>query len=147
MLMTELTHPGVLELLAQCGHGDSIAIVDSNYPAQARRSRNVPIISLNITHNVPTTPMIVDLISQTIPLENYVLPLPPEEVSSRTPREVHEEIRGAVTLHNPLAKTATVAPADFYELTTAPALAFMIVAGERRHHGSVLLTVGYLPEL
>lgn len=30
MLRTELTHPGVLELLGQCGHGDRIAIVDSN---------------------------------------------------------------------------------------------------------------------
>jgi L-fucose mutarotase len=147
MLRTELTHPGVLELLAQCGHGDAIAIVDSNYPAQARRARNVPLISLNITHNVPATPLIVDLVSQTIPLEKCVLPVPPEELASGVTRSVHEAIRAAVVAHNPETEMATVAPGEFYELTAAPNLAFMIVTGERSHYGSVVLTVGYLPEL
>jgi L-fucose mutarotase len=147
MLKTELTHPGILELLAQCGHGDSIAIVDSNYPAQARRARDVPIISLNITHNIAPTALIVGLVSQTVPLEKCILPVPPEELVSGTSRRVHEEIRAAVKAHNSETEMGTVAPTEFYELTSAPNLGFMIVTGERSHYGSVLLTVGYLPEL
>lgn len=147
MLRTELTHPGVLELLGQCGHGDRIAIVDSNYPVQARRTHSVPLISLNVTHTVPPTPLVVDLISQAIPLEKCVTPVPLEEQDSGPDRPVHEEIRAAVVKHNPEPEMEKVAPLDFYELTSAPNLAFMIVSGERSHYGSVLLTVGYLPEL
>ncbi len=147
MLKTELTHPRVLELLAQCGHGDTIAIVDSNYPAQARRARDVPIISLNITHNIAPTALVVGLVSQTVPIESCILPVPPEELTSGTSRRVHEEIRTAVEAHNRETEMGTVAPSEFYELTSAANLGFMIVTGERSHFGSALLTVGYLPEL
>lgn len=147
MLKTDLTHPRVLELLAQCGHGDTIAIVDSNYPAQARRARDVPIISLNITHNIAPTALVVGLVSQTVPIESCILPVPAEELASGTSRRVHEEIRTAVEAQNRETEMGAVAPSNFYELTSAPNLGFMIVTGERSHFGSALLTVGYLPEL
>lgn len=145
MLHSELTHPEILNLLAQCGHGDSFAVVDSNYPAQARRQRGVPLISLNVTHNLVSTPIITELVSQALPIEKFAIPVPPEE-SGNEPRPVHAAIRSAVTRSNPEAEITEVAPGEFYGLTSDPHLAFMIVSGERSHYGSVVLTVGYLPE-
>lgn len=147
MLSTELTHPEILNLLARCGHGDKIAIVDSNYPAQARRTRDVPLVSLNLTHGVPSTPMIVELIARSIPIEKCTIPRPLDEAASADIRPVHQDIRNAIESLHPEAEFEWVSPIDFYELTSKPNLAFMIVTGERSHYGSTELTVGYLPEL
>jgi len=147
VLTTELTHPEVLQLIAQCGHGDSIAVVDSNYPAHARRSNAVPLVSLNVTHNLPSTPTLVGLISRSLPVESFTIPVPDEEASSAEARVVHEAIASAVVSGNPTAEKRTASPTDFYGLTSDPNLAFMVMTGDRSHYGSVLLTVGYLPEL
>lgn len=147
MLTTPLTHPEILRHLATCGHGDLIAIVDSNYPAHTQRTHYVPLVSLNVTHGVPTTALVTQLVAQTVPVEKCTIPAPVEESSQGSIRTVHSEIQSAVLDSNQDAELATVAPGDFYGLTSSPSLAFMIVTGERSHYGSTLLTVGYLPEL
>ena len=145
MLKSELTHPEILSLLARCGHGDSFAVVDSNYPAQARRHRDVPLISLNVTHNVIPTALIAELVSQSLPIERCTVPVPAKR-SGEEARPVHGAIQSAVMKSNPDAEMSTVTPLEFYSLTSDPNLAFMVVSGERSHYGSVVLTVGYLPE-
>lgn len=145
MLHTNLTHPDILALIARCGHGDSFAIVDSNYPAHARRNPGVPLVSLNVTHNVVPTPIITALVAQTLPIEKCTIPVPSDE-AGKAPRPVHSAIQAAVVESNPGVELVTVTPTDFYALTSDPNLAFMIVSGERSHYGSVVLTVGYLPE-
>ncbi len=147
MLHQELTQPQILGILAASGHGDNIAIVDSNYPAQGRRDRNVPLVNLNITHQVVPTPLLVGLVAQSIPIERCTIPVPKEGDASGARRPVHEAIMEATQTTNPDVEIAQVEPQEFYNLTSSPNLALMIVSGERSHFGSVILTVGYLPEL
>jgi len=142
-----LTHPQILAILAASGHGDTIAIVDSNYPAQSCRDRQVPLVNLNISHQLVPTPLIVQLVAQTIPIEQCIIPVPGLEVKSGVTRPVHVDITEAVIAIYPKVKIARISPEDFYALTTLPNLALMIVTGERSHYGSTALTVGYLPEL
>lgn len=147
MLHQGLTQPEVLSALAMAGHGDMIAIVDSNYPAQSRRDRNVPLINLNISHQVVATPLMIQLVAGTIPIERCTIPVPAEDGNVEGRRPVHETIVQATKASNPHAEVVEISPQDFYDLTSSPALAFMIVTGERSHYGSAVLTVGYLPEL
>jgi len=147
VLRSELTHPELLAILGRCGHGDTIAIVDSNYPAHARRAPTTPFLSLNITHQVPPTALIIDLVSGSIPIESCTLPVPGGEDSTEAERPVHAAIRAAVVGNNPDVTFSTVKPEAFYSLTSDAHLAIMIGTGERSHYGSAILTVGYLPEL
>lgn len=147
MLHQALTQPNILAVLGASGHGDTVAIVDSNYPAQSRREHHVPLINLNITHQVAPTPLLVQLIAQSIPIERCTLPVPADEIENSPARPVHEAIIQSVSSANPGVEISRIQPQDFYALTSSPALALMIVTGERSHYGSTVLTLGYLPEL
>jgi len=147
LLRSELTHPELLAILATCGHGDSIAVVDSNYPAHAHRLKSTPFMSLNITQGVIATPLTISLIAASVPIEKCTLPVPRGEESRDPERLVHTAIRAAVLGSNPGAEFFQVTPEEFYVLTSAASLAVMVGTGERSHYGSAILTVGYLPEL
>lgn len=147
MLHQALTQPDILAILAASGHGDMVAIVDSNYPAQSRREHHIPLINLNITHQIAPTPLLVQLIAQSIPVERCTLPVPSDEIGNAPYRPIHESIIQSVSIANPEVEISRIQPQDFYELTSSPALGLMIVTGERSHYGSTVLTVGYLPEL
>lgn len=147
MLKYPLTHPGILEVLGRSGHGDRIAVVDGNYPASARRHPSVAFISVNVTHGLVDAPTILRLIGASIPIELLTYPRPAGEVRSGVVRGVHEAFLKTRSEVFPGAEVEIIEPLDFYELTSGAALAVMIGTGERRHYGSAVLTVGYLPEM
>jgi len=147
MLNSKLTHPELLRLLGQSGHKDRIAIVDSNYPAFRYRNSSVPFLSFNITHDLVKTSTVIELIGQSFPIEKITYPLPQSEKDSGNERAIHSEFTRVRNENFPDAEIETVIPTDFYELTSEIGLVVMIGTGERSHYGSVLLTLGYLPEL
>ena len=146
MLRTTLTHPGILEILASCGHGDQVAIVDSNYPAHARRHSQVPFISVNVTHGLVDTPTMLRLVAETLPIEALTIPRPDAGGEPEVRRQVHESMLTVAREQCPDVPAGFVTPPEFYELTSSRSLALMIGTGERSHFGSILITVGYLPE-
>ena len=147
MLKHQLTHPELLRLLGQCGHGDRIAVVDSNYPATSRRNSSVPFLSLNITHGLVDTPTILRLIGQSLPIERITYARPDADIPAGIERPVHKSFLQTRNEVFPNADVEQVTPLDFYTLTSEVGLVVMIGTGERNHYGSAILTVGYLPEL
>lgn len=147
MLKSQLTHPELLRLLGQSGHGDRIAIVDSNYPAFRYRNPSVPFLSFNITHDLVKTSTILRLIGQSFPIEKITYPRPQPEKDLGTERPIHTEFLKTRNEIFPEAEVETVVPPVFYQMTSEIGLVVMIGTGERSHYGSAILTLGYLPEL
>jgi L-fucose mutarotase len=147
MLKYTLTHPGILAILGGCGHGDQIAIVDSNYPAHAQRLAEVPFLSVNVTQGLVDTPTMLRLVTESMPIEALTIPCPAESLEPGSRRPVHESMLQVSSQQCASADVCFVPPQDFYALTSRRGLALMIGTGERSHFGSVLVTFGYLPEL
>ncbi len=132
-----LLSPDLLHALAAMGHGDTIALVDANYPATRGRA----LIGL---HGVGVAPALRAVLS-VLPLDTFV-PDPalvmqvvgdPDSVPP-----VCAEINSVLRERGGRAAQAIERHA-FY---AAAEQAFAIVAtGERRFYGNVILTKGVIP--
>jgi L-fucose mutarotase len=142
-----LRHPDLLRALGTVGHGDRIALVDGNYPTNARRAPHVEVVSLNVTHGLVDAPTLLRLIGSCVPIESMSYPQPPDEVRDGKLRQIHQEFVKVREQMFPEAVVEILSPAEFYEATTDPHLTVMVASGEARHFGSAVLTVGYLPEM
>ena len=147
MIQYGLRHPELLQVLGTVGNGDRIALVDGNYPTNARRAPHVKLISLNVTHGLVDALTLLRLIGSCVPIESMSYPQPSDEVRDGKVRQIHQEFVKVQERMFPCAVVEILSPPDFYEATTDPHLAVMVASGEASHFGSAVLTVGYLPEM
>lgn len=136
----------LLYALRRMGHGDEIAIVDSNFPAASTASSTVtgqPILMGGVS-----AARTVEAILSVMPLDSFVPdPALRMEVTDNptaippVQQEVQQAIDRAIGRPLPLVGIERFA---FYERA---AQAFAIVAtGERRHYGCFIFKKGVLPE-
>lgn len=130
-----LLTPDLLHALASMGHGDTIALVDANYPTtRSRRQVALPGVGIGAA---------LDAVLSVLPLDNFVatpvqVMLPSADV---LPAAV-EEINAVLHRHG-AAEAAGLGRHEFY---AAAEQAYAVVAtGERRRYGNVLLTKGVVP--
>jgi L-fucose mutarotase len=136
----------LLYALRRMGHGDEIAVVDSNFPAASTATSTVtgqPILMAGVS-----AARAVEAILSVMPLDSFVPdPAMRMEVTGDpnavppVQREVQQAVDHAMGKHLALAGVERFA---FYERAGQ---AFAILAtGERRHYGCFLFKKGVLPE-
>ncbi len=134
-----LLGPELLRILRAMGHGDEIAVVDANFPAESCARRLVRMDGVSAT-------AILEAIVSVMPIDTYV------ETPVNTMRVVGEagvvpeivrEFRDTIERDSPPAiPFGTLERNVFYARSRE---AFAIVAtGERRLYGNILLTKGVL---
>lgn len=131
-----LLGPDLLKVLRAMGHGDEIAIVDSNYPAETDAKRLIRMDGID-------APSIVDAILSVMPLDDFV------EHSAFRPgikgqpdriEPVMTDLAAAVARHEPTVTLVPLHGDDFYtRVKTAHA---MVASGERRLYGNIILRKG-----
>ena len=130
-----LLTPDLLHALASMGHGDTIALVDANYPAtRSRRLVALPGVGIGAA---------LEAVLSVLPLDTFVAA--PAQVmlpsADALPSAV-EEINAVLHRHG-AAEAAGLGRHEFY---AAAEQAYAVVAtGERRPYGNVLLTKGVVP--
>ena len=133
-----LLGPELLRILRSMGHGDEIAIVDANYPAQAKAQRLVRL------DGVPATRALQAVLS-VLPLDAYVQnPVHTMQVvgDADAVPEIVAEFRRLVASADAQAACGALERFAFYDRVKA---AFAVVAtGERRLYGNILLTKGVI---
>lgn len=133
-----LLGPDLLHILRAMGHGDEIAIVDANYPAE---NAGPPVVRLDGSSATEALEAILTL----MPLDTYVdeQAFGMEVVGEPERREAtHKEFDAIVRRHEPDMKLAFIERFGFYERVKG---AFAIVqTGERRLYGNVLLKKGVI---
>lgn len=133
-----LLGPDLLHILRAMGHGDEIAIVDANYPAE---NAGPPVVRLDGSSATEALEAILTL----MPLDTYVdeQAFGMEVVGEPERREeTHREFDAIIRRYEPDMKLAFIERFGFYERVKG---AFAIVqTGERRLYGNVLLKKGVI---
>ena len=130
--------PSLLHILRAMGHGDEIAIVDANYPADSAGPELVRLDGLPATE-------VLDAILTLMPLDNFVdeQAIGMEVVGDPKKREAtHKDFDKIIKKHEPGMKLTLLERFAFYERVHG---AYAIVqTGERRLYGNVLLKKGII---
>ena len=130
--------PSLLHILRAMGHGDEIAIVDANYPADSAGPELVRLDGLPATE-------VLDAILTLMPLDTFVdeQAIGMEVVGDPKKREdTHKDFYKIIKKHEPGMKLTLLERFAFYERVHG---AYAIVqTGERRLYGNVLLKKGII---
>lgn len=137
-----LLGPQLLAMLRAMGHGDEIALVDGNYPAQEQAHR---LIRADGHHLVP----MLDAILSVLPVDDAV----PEALFRASVKgdplladPVHHEMEAICARRAPGRKVVALAGADFYQRVRS---AHAVVAtSEPRLYANIIIRKGviYPPE-
>ena len=130
--------PDLLGILRAMGHGDEIAIVDANYPADAAGPALVRLDGVSATD-------VLDAILTLMPLDDFVedAAFCMQVVGDATRREpVMDAFEAIVKRHEPNMGLASLERFAFYERVSQ---GYAIVqTGERRLYGNILLKKGVI---
>ena len=130
--------PDLLGILRAMGHGDEIAIVDANYPADAAGPALVRLDGVSATD-------VLDAILTLMPLDDFVdeAAFCMQVVGDANKREpVMDAFETIVKKHEPKIGLASLERFAFYERVSQ---GYAIVqTGERRLYGNILLKKGII---
>ena len=130
--------PDLLGILRAMGHGDEIAIVDANYPADAAGPALVRLDGVSATD-------VLDAILTLMPLDDFVdeAAFCMQVVGDANKREpVMDAFETIVKKHEPKMGLASLERFAFYERVSQ---GYAIVqTGERRLYGNILLKKGII---
>jgi L-fucose mutarotase len=130
--------PDLLGILRAMGHGDEIAIVDANYPADAAGPALVRLDGISATD-------VLDAILTLMPLDDFVeeAAICMQVVGNAAKREpVMDEFETIVSRHEPKMGLSSLERFAFYDrVKTGYAI---IQTGERRLYGNILLKKGVI---
>lgn len=133
-----LLGPELLKILRAMGHGDEIAIVDGNYPADTDAKRLVRMDG----HGVPE---ILDAILSVMPLDEFVpdcafRPAAYNDPARKEP--IFDEFESIVKRHEPKRHISVLVGADFYNRVKG--CYALIATTERRLYGNIVLKKGVI---
>ncbi|MEH7480952.1 RbsD/FucU family protein [Neobacillus drentensis] len=135
MLKTKCLHPGILNVLSKCGHGDKILIADGNYPVDSNTNKNVEKVYLNLTHGIPLVTDVLKVLNKTIAIEKLEVMIPGDD----TKPSIFDDFKNIVSSVDCLEELGRF---EFYEACKEENIKLAIATGEQRIYANVLLTVG-----
>ena len=130
--------PELLKILRAMGHGDEIAIVDGNYPADTDAKRLVRMDGLGVTE-------ILDAILSVMPLDEMVPQAcwrPAAQLDPKRIEPIFTEFDAIVERHEPKQKVHVLVGADFYNKVKG--CYALIGTTERRLYGNIVLKKGVI---
>ncbi|KKC41056.1 ribose ABC transporter [Devosia epidermidihirudinis] len=130
--------PDLLGILRAMGHGDEIAIVDANYPADSAGPVLVRLDGITATD-------VLDAILTVMPLDDFVdeAAICMQVVGDPNKREpVMDLFEGIVKRHEPEMGLSSLERFAFYERVSNGYA--IIQTGERRLYGNILLKKGVI---
>jgi L-fucose mutarotase len=133
-----LLGPELLKILRAMGHGDEIAIVDGNYPADTDAKRLLRMDGLGVTE-------ILDAILSVMPLDEMVPEAcwrPAAYLDKTRIESIFTEFDSIIARHEPKQKVHVLVGADFYNKVKG---AYALIATtERRLYGNIILKKGVI---
>ena len=130
--------PDLLGVLRAMGHGDEIALVDANYPADAAGPVLVRLDGISVTD-------VLEAVLTLMPLDDFVdePAICMQVVGNAGKREpVMDEMDSIIKRHEPRMSLSSMERFAFYERVSK---GYAIVqTGERRLYGNVLLKKGVI---
>lgn len=133
-----LLSPDLIRVLMAMGHGDEIAIVDANYPAETDAKRLVRM-------DGHAAPRLLDAILSVMPVDDMVQDAVWRPAAHNDPKRmepVFTDFTIVLLKHEPQQKIVPLVGADFYNKVKG---CFAIVAsGEARLYGNIVIRKGVI---
>ena len=133
-----LLSPDLLRVLMAMGHGDEIAIVDGNYPAETDSKRLVRMDG----HEVPR---LLDAILSVMPVDDLVPDAVWRPAAHGDPTRIEpvfDDFAAVLMKHEPKQRIVPLIGSDFYNKVKA---CFAVVAsGEKRLYGNIVVKKGVI---
>jgi L-fucose mutarotase len=137
MLKTGLIHPTILGILAAAGHGATVLVTDANYPVSTSIPGDIPVVQLNLAPGLLESMVVIDALVSVAEFESAGVMAMAD--GARPP--IADDLEALV----PSITINAIERFDFYSVAASKDLALVIVTGEQRLYGNVLLTVGAVP--
>lgn len=134
MLKTRISHPELLQALAEAGHGARIVLGDNNYAFTVNVNSAARIVFLNFTAGMINGTDILHALADTINVESVMY----METNDGKMPEVVKEYQ-TILADVPFAGKERSA---FYEEAKSDAVCLLIASGETRPRGCIIMTVG-----
>jgi L-fucose mutarotase len=128
--------PELLKILRAMGHGDEIAIVDGNYPADTDAKRLIRMDGLGATD-------ILDAVLSVMPLDDMVPEAawrPAAHLDPLRMAPIFTEFDTIIAKHEPKQKLHVLIGADFYNKVKSSYA--LVATTERRLYGNIVLKKG-----
>jgi len=139
MLKLKLLHPGILAGLASNGHGAKVLIADGNFPSGTQTPAHAQKIYLNLAPGMVKVTDVLQAINGFIVVEKAHMMSPPD--GSAHP--IHEDLEEILPVQ---CERAYHFRFDFYELAKSNDVCMVIITGELRRFGNVLLEIGAIKQ-
>jgi L-fucose mutarotase len=134
MLKIGLIHPTIIGVLATAGHGATVLIADGNYPVSTRVPASVPIVQLNLAPGLLDAVTVIRSLASVAEFESAGVMAMANGAIPPIANDLSDLI--------PSISINSLERFEFYSEGTSKNLALVIVTGEQRLYGNVLLTVG-----
>ncbi|MGO4907402.1 RbsD/FucU family protein [Pseudorhodobacter sp. W20_MBD10_FR17] len=134
--LNPLLSPDLLHALAAMGHGDEIAIVDSNFPATSCAKRLIRVDGISAT-------TALDAVLSLLPLDSYVEHSAHVMQVVGDAKAVPEAVAEFTAIIGARGRVGSVERFAFYE--RAKRCFAIVQTGEGRLYGNIILTKGVIP--
>ncbi|CAH0525075.1 RbsD/FucU family protein [Vibrio hippocampi] len=135
MIKSQVIHPELLGVLAQCGHKTQILIADANYSFVTNSGENAHIVYLNFMKGMLPATTVLSGIQQLINVESANMMAWPQEFDNTIYAEYLDILEDGTPVE-------LLERADFYSAVKSPDTLLVIATGETRRFANILLTVG-----
>ena len=144
MLLHELIHPKINEVIGRAGHHGRILIADGNYPASSTLGPNAELVSLNLSPGIVTCTQVLRALLTAIPIEEANTMMyetgGPYALSHDPP--VWAEYRQAFHEANLSLQLKPIEKWDFYEAVNTRDHVLTIQTADQHLFANLLLSIG-----
>jgi L-fucose mutarotase len=144
MLLHQLIHPKINEVIGRAGHHGKILIADGNYPASSTLGPNAELVCLNLSPGLVTCNQVLQALLTAIPIEEANTMMyetgGPYALSEDPP--VWAEYRETIKAANLQLDLKPIEKWDFYEAVNTKDHVLTIQTADQQRFANLLLSIG-----
>lgn len=144
MLMHQLIHPKINEVIGRAGHHARILIADGNYPASSKKGPNAEVVCLNLSPGVVTCTQVLRAILSAAPIDavNTMMYETTGPYGLTEDPLVWEEYRLAIKEASLALTLEPIEKWAFYDAVATPDHVLTIQTADQQRFANVLLSIG-----
>jgi L-fucose mutarotase len=144
MLLHQLIHPRINEILGRAGHHAKILIADGHYPASTKKGPNAEVVSLNLAPGIVNCTQVLTAILSAVPIDcvNTMMYEESDPYTLAGDPPVWNEYREVLARAELNLQLEPIKKWDFYQAVETPDHVLTVQTGDLQRFANLLLSVG-----
>lgn len=144
MLMHQLIHPKINEVIGRAGHHGKILIADGNYPASSKKGPNAEVVCLNLMPGVVSCTQVLQAVLSAVPIDAVNTMMyetsGPYALDSDPP--VWDQYRDVILKSGLSLALKPIEKWAFYDAVDTPDHVLTIQTADQQRFANILLSIG-----